>query len=170
MHCSVFWYDTPSKSPGQRHCPYLHHTEQGSTCRNCCDDIYCSVRVFRFPAIFYCCRNWPQNTEGSCTQLYWNNFVPLLSSPPLACRVACTVLRLLCLEGEMQFFCSGDPSSWPLRLPAQICRDTEQCRNGEGKVSCKSSHTIKGEGYLTLFQQFWACLLCIFNVFPGAAS
>lgn len=69
--------------------------------------------VFRFPAIFYCCRNWPQSTEGSCTRLYWNRFVHLLSSPPLACQVTPTVSRELCSEGEMQFLCGDDPSSWP---------------------------------------------------------
>lgn len=114
MCCSAFWCNTPHKSPRQRHCPYLVHAEQGSTCRNCCDDIYCSAGGFRFPAIFYCCRNWLPSTKGSCSQLYWYHFVQLPSSSPLACQMTCTVLRDFCLQGEMQLFCGGNPLSWPL--------------------------------------------------------
>lgn len=138
VRCSTFWYDTPSKSSRQRHCSYLLHTEQGSTCRNRCDDIYCSVRVFRFPAIFCCCRNWPQSTEGSCTQLYWNHFVHLLLSPPLACQVTCIVLRELCLQREMQFFCGGDPSSWPLGCQHRSAEAQSSAGMGRGWLAARA--------------------------------
>lgn len=111
--------------------------EQGSTCRNCSDDIHCSV-VSSASQLFF-------TAAGSGHRV---REVPALNCIEIILYIYCQALFLLarwhvlcwevCLEGKMQFFCSGDPCSWPSGCQHRSAEKQSDAERGRGWLAARA--------------------------------